>query len=197
MSEFEFFHSSHRALKHAYSFDPEVIARSPASRLAAPSVGGGGLVGLDGAALAGWIRAEIGQLAPLHEILLTARYAPHRHLCRCERACCAGSKPNEEWERAVSELVKRSMSVLAGMVVHYRVRRGLIEKLFGVEVTLVELAAQAGVHRDTVSEQHARLVRFIKGDRGGRGRDGTVGELQRAETAIDERLRARGIVRDA
>lgn len=197
MTDFTNFTSAHEALKWLYRFDPEQVAAPPMNRLAStPSFGGRGLGGYDGATMAGWIRSEVSRLPRHQQILLAAQFAPSTRECRCKRPCCSGHSPNPEWTAAITALTDQVMSVLAGTVVSYRLRRGMVEKIFGRDVSLEDLAAQAGVSRPTASSQHAKLVVHLKGARGGKGRDGRVGEIQRAEAAIDERLRACGIVRD-
>ena len=65
------------ALIFAFNASSENYDRPYMNRVAAPAVGSGrGLGGLDGAAQAGMIRAEVRDLGRMREAILLARFAP-------------------------------------------------------------------------------------------------------------------------
>lgn len=98
------FSSGHDALIFAFNVSDQAYDRPMMNRLAAPSIGKGGLAGLEAPAQAGMIRAEVQALGGLHENILVARLAPRQRYCECRGACCSGRKPNPEWVGAVSWL---------------------------------------------------------------------------------------------
>lgn len=84
------FESAHGALVFAFNFSGQCYDRPMMNRLASPAVGSGkGLVGLDGAAQAGMIRAEVQTLGKLAEAIIIARIAPRTVPCHCRSARCA------------------------------------------------------------------------------------------------------------
>lgn len=151
---------------------------------------GKGLIGVDGAAQAGMIRRELSELPELHQAVLTARIAPRDVACDCGRPCCATRKGNPEWDAAISWLTDRAMQQLAGGFSHYRVRRSILEKIFGRRVDLQQIADDCGVHRNTVSDQSAKLKTWIEGPRGKHAKsDAAPGVESVAWIAIDVRLK--------
>jgi len=158
------FSSAHAALVFAFNFSGQQYDKSMMARMASgPTREGKGLGGLDGAAQAGMIRAELDRLDPLLMHILIARVAPPAVPCDCGRNCCAGSKPNKVWVDAILFLTERALGEMSGLLSHYLLRRGIIERCFGVKHNLADLADQCGVHRDTASAHNAKLVRWLKG----------------------------------
>ncbi|KUE88899.1 DNA-binding protein [Cupriavidus necator] len=196
MTEERLFDSSHAALVFAFNFSGQQYLASAMNKAMTPALGRGkGLIGLDGAAQAGMIRAELGMLPELHQAVLTARTAPRDIPCECRSSCCKGRRPNSEWAGAVAWLTDRAMQQLSGSFSHYRVRRSILEKIFGARVNLAEIAEGCGVHRNTVSDQNAKLKLWIEGERAKKGLNAAPGVEQVAWTAIDIRLKASGMVK--
>ncbi|WP_230949514.1 DNA-binding protein [Burkholderia stagnalis] len=138
-----------------------------AKRLRGESIGAGmGLVGLDGAGQAGQIRRHLWDLPDLHLSVIVARAAPRDLPCSCGAACCSGRTPNLEWKAAIGWLTQASAAYCSGFS-HFRVRRAIIERLFGVKCDLVEIAQDCDAHVNTVSKQNAAVRRWIEGDRKG------------------------------
>ncbi|AOZ06719.1 DNA-binding protein [Cupriavidus malaysiensis] len=190
------FDSSHDALRFAFSYSGQQYQASAMNKAMSPAIGSGkGLVGVDGAAQAGMIRRELGTLPELHQRVLTARAAPRELPCECRSACCMGKTLNPEWAEAIVWLTDQAMQQLSGSFSHYRVRRSILEKIFGVKIDLVQIAEDCGAHRNTVGEQNKRLKLWIEGERGRRGLNSAPGVEQVAWTAIDIRLKAAGMVK--
>lgn len=189
------FGSAHAALVFAFNFSGQQYDKSQMARLAAtPGRAGKGLGGLDGAAQAGMIRAELAHLPePLASILI-ARVAPHFSPCECRHACCSGQKPNQEWVGAILVLTERALSELSGHLSHYMLRRGIIEKYFGTKHNLIDLADECGVHRDTASAHNAKLMRWLKGAPGKGSAAAVAGAESRAWNLISDRLIETGMV---
>lgn len=165
MYEEALFSSAHAALTFAFNFSGQQYDKSMMARLAStPSKAGKGLGGIDGAAQAGMIRAELHACGELVENVLTARMAPKYIICECTHACCSGKKPNHEWEDAIAWLTRDAMSQVAGMLSHYRLRRGIIERHFGVKHNISELADICAVSRNTVAAHQQKILKWLKGD---------------------------------
>lgn len=86
------FSSGHDALIFAFNVSDQAYDRPMMNRLAAPSIGKGGLAGLEAPAQAGMIRAEVQAMGKLAEAILIARIAPRSMPCHCRSACCAGHR---------------------------------------------------------------------------------------------------------
>ncbi|MGT2505689.1 DNA-binding protein [Cupriavidus basilensis] len=196
MTEERLFDSSHAALVFAFNFSGQQYQASAMNKAMTPQIGSGkGLVGVDGAAQAGMIRRELGTLPELHRMVLTARLAPRDVPCECTRPCCSGRLPNGEWTDAIVWLTERAMQQLSGSFSHYRVRRSILEKIFGVKINLSEIAELCGVHRNSLSELNAKLKLWIEGEKGRKGLNSSPGVEAVAWLAIDGLLKAKGMVR--
>lgn len=166
------FRSAHAALVFALNYSMQQYDRPLMNRVAAgPAKGEGkGLSGLDGAAQAGMIRAELARLAPLHQAVLVASIAPQQVPCECRAACCGGWKTNLEWSDAISELTTAAAAAaLAGCVSNGRLRSALIQRLLGAKATLSDLAARHNVDEKTAGAHSAKLKRWLFGANGDGG----------------------------
>ncbi len=160
------FTSSRQALVFAYRFTHGTMKRPfLASLMGGPKKPGRGLAGLDGAAQAGLIKAEVGKLGPLRRFILTARYAPQTVVCECKSSCCMGYTLNPEWAEAVEWLTDHALRAgLVGTISHYRLRRALVVRFFGDDVSMVKVAQHCNVHRDTVSDHYKRVSTHFGGE---------------------------------
>ncbi|CAN0620511.1 DNA-binding protein [Burkholderia multivorans] len=164
-----------------------------AKRLRGVSVGTGmGLVGLDGAGQAGQIRRELWELPELHLSVIVARAAPRDLPCSCGAACCSGRTPNIEWQAAIGWLTQASAAYCSGFS-HFRVRRAIIERLFGVKCDLVDIAEACDAHVNTVSRQNAAVRRWLDGDR----KTGEAGVIQVAWAVIERRFGEIGLLAES
>lgn len=131
---------------------------------------GRGLGGLDGAAQAGMILAELGRLRQRRRSIITARCAPPSVPCPCRKPCCRGWKENAEWGDAIKDLTEHVLEEgLAGTVSHYRLRHAMVARYFlgkaasiGMKQSLAEIAQQCSVHRNTVSSLNKAIVEHLK-----------------------------------
>lgn len=154
------FRTPQDALIFAYNYSMQRADRSLVDRMAAPGLRTGkGLTGNDGAAQAGMIRRELEQLSDIERAVLVARFAPQAWPCACGRACCSGYTPNPEYQEAISRLTQAAMSVLAGRIVHYQLRRGLIEKAAGKKVEIKALALKCEISEKT-AEAHWQVIKL-------------------------------------
>nr|WP_313657424.1 hypothetical protein [Achromobacter ruhlandii] len=188
------FASPHAALAFAFNYSKQQYDRPMINRLATGSTKqqGKGLSGPDGAGQAGMIRAEFAKLTMLEQAVLTLGIAERQVPCECHAACCAGYKTNPEWVDALSVLSSAAAAeALSGCVSNGRLRAGLIQKLFGVKVSLADLAEKCHVDADTASAHHMKLKRWLFG-RSSLGSNFPAGLHQRALRAITARLYACG-----
>lgn len=183
------FESAHGALVFAFNFSGQSYDRPMMNRLAAPAIGTGkGLVGLDGAAQAGMIRAEIQTLGRLAEAILIARIAPRSTPCHCRAACCSGHKANREWTEAIAYLADYARSMaLAGTSANGIMRRACVVRHFEPKdrrMNIEEIAAMCDLSRNTAGAFAGKVGKMLK-------------ELESvAQAAIEDRLRECGMVGD-
>ncbi|KVU48207.1 DNA-binding protein [Burkholderia ubonensis] len=194
MSDVVEFKSAFDAVRFALCYSSQQYGETMlAKRLRGESIGTGmGLVGLDGAGQAGEIRRHLWDLPDLHLSVIVARAAPRDLPCSCGAACCSGRTPNLEWKAAIGWLTQASAAYCSGFS-HFRVRRAIIERLFGVKCDLSQIADDCEAHRNTVSKQNAAVRLWIDGDRKGE----TVGVSQVAWSAIERKLSAAGLLRES
>lgn len=193
------FESAHGALVFAFNFSGQCYDRPMMNRLASPAVGSGkGLVGLDGAAQAGMILAEVQTLGKLAEAIIIARIAPRSVPCHCRSACCAGHKPNKEWTDAISILADYvRTTALAGCTSNGILRREYVVRYFTRKddrVSLEALAEKHDIARNTVSAHAAKVALLLGGAQPKKDKPGVPGLESAAMDAIEDRLRDIGMV---
>lgn len=177
------------ALRFALRFASQQHSSSQLTGLRGPSRTGKGLSGIDGAAQAGMVRAEMAKLTATQRALLIGRYALPELICTCGRPCCCGNMPNPEWSDAVSLLAREATPLFAGRLTYFRLRQRLIgNTLLGARMTDTGLAAEYGVHRQTVAEHAAKIHVALLGTRQ------QTGEVDRAYARVDALLQKAGIV---
>ena len=164
-----------------------------AKRLRGESLGGGmGLIGVDGAGQAGLIRRELWELSDLQLAVIVARAALHDTPCSCGQACCSKRRPNIEWQAAIAYLVEQSASKCSGFS-HHRVRKAIIEKIFGVKHDLQQIAADCDAHRNTVSTHYSTVRRWIEGNR----KTGETGIEPVVWSLLEQRFDELGLLKSA
>lgn len=193
------FQNAHGALTFAFNFSGQAYDRPMMNRLASPAIGSGkGLVGLDGAAQAGMIRAEVKAMGKLAEAILIARVAPRTKPCGCRSSCCSGHKPNKEWTDAVAYLADYvRTAVYAGCVVNGLMRREYLVRYFTKKderTSLEALAEKYEIARNTVSAHNAKVATWLGGVPARKDKPAQLGMEQAAFDAIEDRLRGIGMV---
>lgn len=152
------------ALIFAFHYSMQQQGRPLSDRLSAPSGRtGNGLSGNDGAAQAGMIWRELQDVSPLERAVLVARYAPKSIPCTCANPCCSGYKPNPTWNNAIRDLEQHALTLLAGRLSLYRLRRGLVEKAIGVKRQISELAKECEVDEKTAAAHWKIIKEWISG----------------------------------
>jgi hypothetical protein len=177
------FASAHAALTFAFNFSHGTLKKSFLARAVGTQHADRGLGGLDGAAQAGMILVELTQLTTLRQRLLTARYAPQSAPCSCRASCCRGYRESADWRAAVDYLTEYALVAgLTGTFSHFRLRRALVMRYFGVKESFVEMAKACGVDRHTASDYNKRVFEHFKA------------EERPGFHELDGRLKASGIV---
>ncbi|MBN9402232.1 MAG: hypothetical protein J0I30_05380, partial [Burkholderiales bacterium] len=105
--------------------------------------------------------------------------------------CCNHPRARDEWMASIRVISDAAVaSALPGHLTARALRDGLVARYFGQKIHLQELAARAGVNRDTASNHNGMIVNWLRGTRakirGGECvKEGTMGEEQRAMDAAD------------
>lgn len=190
------FKDVHEALVYAYNFSHQQYPRSPMSKAILQSRAGRGLGGLDGAAQAGMIRAEVTNLDRLEQAFIVARFAPASAPCDCGRSCCSGKRSNEEWTQAIGILSLHLRNVVLsgrqttiGMRYDYIARRFLPKKR---RPKIDDLAKKHGVCEKTIRNHVKDVNKFFDGHVVNGTR--SPGLEERAMTAITDRLEQAGMI---
>ena len=157
------FSSAHAALVFAFNFSMDLYDRPLMNKMADPPAPvGKGLSGLDGAAQAGFVRAELHLMGAIPEAILIARVAPQGSPCECRRPCCSGKTINPGWADAIKTLTQHALVPLSGCISHYRLRAAIVQKFFGASVSLSDIAEVCGVNRDTASDHNQKVVKMLR-----------------------------------
>ena len=176
------FNSAASALTFALNYSSQSFQSSAVNRMAGtPRPTGRGLGGLDGAAQAGMVRAELAAIGILGESIIVAEMAHKTRPCECKAPCCSGEVTNAEWAASIGVLsnVLKELKICPS---HFIVRSNLLRRFFGVEISISEIAKQSGLSRDTITTYNAKLVSVLKA------------EKKRAWSALDQRLIECGMI---
>lgn len=148
MIEEPLFKSTHDALVFAFNYAGQQSPKTPmTSLMRAGQIGTGkGLSGLDGAAQAGFILAEVCRLPDDQHNVIVARYGHIMHEC----THCEQDAPSEEWRSAIDAL--SHCVELEG--VHRKARRVMVERaVCGVKLDIDKLCKRYSLGRTTTYSQ--------------------------------------------
>lgn len=180
------FSSAHAALVFTFNFSSACYDRPAMNKMAAPAVGTGkGLGGLDGAAQAGFVRAELKLMGAIGEAMLTARVAPKFMPCECRRPCCAGNTPNVEYVEAINTLTRYALTKIPGCLSHAQMRKAIVERHFGAPLQLSDIADKCGVNKNTAVSHNATITKAF------------IAEESAAWATFEDRLTQCGMVESA
>jgi hypothetical protein len=192
------FSNAHAALVFTFNHTNQIYDRPMMARMAgAPTGGGKGLGGSDGAGQAGFIRHHIETLPRLHQAILVARFAPRAMPC----PCCKGSTDNPIWMAAIREI--SDAAVCAALSSHFTsrvLRDAIVRRYFGAKVNMSVVADKADVSGATATKHGKMIQAWLRGTRigkekGGNTEPGKVGEEARAMDAAGDILVAQRICR--
>lgn len=155
----ELFKNAAEAMLFAYRFSSQQYAQSPHAKLMkAGIVGNGkGLVSLDGAGQAGFIRGEIDRMASLHRSCIIARYSIKYEECKC----CGGEKMLDEYKEAIANLSEWATQWITGMSVR-SMRHAIIRAYFERGISIKDIADRLNVPKSTAYDQKAKIWEKLK-----------------------------------
>ena len=142
------FESTHEALIFAFQYSHQQSPKTPmTSLMRTAQIGGGkGLSGIDAAAQAGMILAEVCRLPDDQHNVIVARYGHVLHEC----SHCEQDAPSEEWRSAIDAL--SHCVELEG--VHRKVRLMMVERaICGGRMDMDSLCKRYSLARSTTFKQ--------------------------------------------
>lgn len=140
------FDSAYAALAFAFRYSTQQYSPTPMARLMRGSIGSGkGLVGLDGAAQAGIIRAEVETLPEFERFSIVARFA---------------LEPREGLTAKMGLIIPATSSLGTG-VHKYRMVDALVQRYYGKKVHLKDLAEAHGMHANTMTDRWRCIRRIL------------------------------------
>jgi len=154
------FKSTHEALKFAFNYLGQQSPKTPLMSLTVdkdrPPIGSGkGLVGLDAAAQAGMILAEVCRLPDDQHNVIVARYCRVTYEC----SCCGQDAPREEWNAAIDAL--SHCYELEG--VHRKIRLIMIERaVTGGRLEIDHLIKKYSLSERTLYRQYKSVKTKIR-----------------------------------
>jgi hypothetical protein len=152
------FASAAAAAAFALNFNDQNYQKPALGRLiGTPPPPGKGLGGLDGAAQAGMVRAELATIGLIGEAIIVADIAHKTKPCSCKALCCSGEVTNPEWSAAIG-LLSNLAKELKVCPSYMNVRANLLRRFFGVPLEITEIARMCGLSRETVSVHNAKLT---------------------------------------
>lgn len=140
------FDSTYAALAFAYRYSTQQYQPTPMARLMRGSIGSGkGLHGLDGAAQAGIIRAEVERLRMYERFAVIARFAID----------------DKERCLAMLALICPATAALGTGVHNRRLVDALVQRHYGKRVHLKDLAEMVGIHPNTMTDRWRSIRRVL------------------------------------
>lgn len=167
------FTSAETAVKFAVNFSSTTnISRSAMLKLMNPPCGSGGkgLGGLDGAAQAGMILAEVKRVGEFGEACIIARTALRMLPCSCRSDCCGGHKPNWMWMDAISVASNETWKAIEdqrepgkrGDKNDAVMRRMIVAKYFGASAKIGDIARKCDVTDLTIINHRTKIMKVLK-----------------------------------
>jgi hypothetical protein len=146
----QLFTNATEALIFAFRFSSQQYALSPTAKMMKTGIvgSGKGLVSLDGAGQAGFIRGEIDRMPSLRRSCIIARYSLKHEEC----SCCGGEKMLDEYKEAVANLSEWATQWITGMSVR-TMRHTIIRAYFERGVSIREVAERINVPKSTAYDQ--------------------------------------------
>jgi hypothetical protein len=135
----ELFQNADAALKFALRYSSQQYAQTPmAKRLKSNgSIGSGkGLVGLDGAAQAGMVRARLERMGKEQQACLVARFSARVEDC----PCCGGNRMLDEYKESLLALAAWADQFVSNSGSAQRLRFGVVQAYFDKKATINKLA---------------------------------------------------------
>jgi hypothetical protein len=155
------FNSTHAALAFAFSYSerngrPNMLG-SMSEKLRPRT--GRGLVGLDGAAMAGMIlRHVLADLSELQSAVIVGKFSRPTP-CRS----CGSFHDTTDRIEAVERLAQYTLTKMQLDRPNLALRRGLVRRYLGDRVKMRDLAQTCGVHQNTASNHDKKVQEILRG----------------------------------
>ena len=193
------FRSAHEALVFAFNVSVQAYDRPLMNRMADKMKGGDGLHGLDAAAQAGMIRAQVKALGRISEAILTARFAPDSQPCSCGSPCCSKRKINSEWREAIGLIGDHMrLTALRECSTDSVLRSVYVTRYFTPKDKRVPIERIAKDHRiqwNTAQSHYNRISSTIGGSKS--NKVNVVGLEASAINRLEDALKESGVVDDS
>jgi hypothetical protein len=150
----ELFKDPSEALIFAYRYSSQQYAETPMSKLMKKSLhsSGKGLVSLDGAAQAGFVKAEVEKLERELRWCIVLRYANVSVECDC----CGGDRMPDVYMEALAQLDDWALQLLNGLS-NRKMRRAIIRGFFDRKMKLGPIADKLNIPRRTMLGHKATI----------------------------------------
>jgi hypothetical protein len=154
----ELFKSPDHAAMFALRYSSQQYAPSPVAkqmqRVGQVQIGQGkGLVGLDGAAQAGMVRARLDRLNDLERACIIAIFTTRADDC----PCCGGTRLTDDYKAALLALAEWAREFIRDEVDSQRMRFGIVQNFFDRKASITKLAKSIGRPARTVLDQKNKI----------------------------------------
>ncbi|MFY1957098.1 hypothetical protein ACOTCL_29075 [Achromobacter xylosoxidans] len=176
------FSSAHAALTFAYNHTDQVYDKPMMARMAqAPTDGGKGLGGTDGAGQAAFVFRALEPMPALYRAILVARFAPRTDKCKC----CQGTVDRHDWLAAIRQISDAAAcDALSAHPTPRILRDAIVARYFGKDVKLSDAADRAGVSAATATNHNGKIKLWLYGTRTTKQKDGGRGEGKKGVEAL-------------
>lgn len=176
------FATAHAALTFAFNHSSQVYDKPMMARMTqAPTDGGKGLGGTDGAGQAAFVFRTLEPMPALYRAILVARFAPRTDRCKC----CQGIVDRHTWLAAVREISDAAAcDALSAHPTPRILRDAIVARYFGKDVKLSEAAERANVSAATATNHNGKIKLWLYGTRTTRQKGGIRGAGQKGVEAL-------------
>lgn len=176
------FSSAHAALTFAYNHTDQVYDKPMMARMAqAPTDGGKGLGGTDGAGQAAFVFRTLEPMPALYRAILVARFAPRTDRCKC----CQGTVDRHDWLAAIRQISDAAAcDALSAHPTPRILRDAIVARYFGKDMKLSDAAERAGVSAATATNHNGKIKLWLYGTRTTKQKDGGRGDGKKGIEAL-------------
>lgn len=192
------FRSAYEALQFAFNVSAQAYDRPLMNRMADKMKGGDGLHGLDAAAQAGMIRAQVKALGKVSEAILTARFAPDSQPCTCGSPCCSKNRINIEWREAIGAVADHMrLTALRDCSTDSVLRSIYVTRYFTPKdkrVSMLKISKEKRIQESTAQSHYNRVAASLGGSKSNKIH--VDGLEQSAMNRLEAKLKEIGVVDD-
>lgn len=117
---------------------------------------------VDVAGQAGIVMAVLRKdMTPYHLAVLSARLLPSKTDCHCGQPCCSGTRPNMEWEGAITMVALGAQSAL-GTGFRQDLARALVSRVYERSGSIRRLARRYDVNERVVESAAERFRTYVE-----------------------------------